>query len=55
MAIGETKLVELDVRVSDLAFYDEKIKDWKAESGKFILQMGNSSRNISQTATIEVR
>jgi len=52
---GETKIVELNVKVSDLAFYDEAIDDWNIEAGDFILQLGNSSANISQTAKIAVR
>lgn len=52
---GETKTVEMNVKVSDLAFYDEAKKAWNVEAGDFILQLGNSSRNISQTLKISVR
>ena len=52
---GETKTVTLDVKVADLAFYDESKKDWNVEAGDFILQLGNSSGNISQTLKIEVK
>ncbi|WP_184549267.1 glycoside hydrolase family 3 C-terminal domain-containing protein [Mucilaginibacter sp. FT3.2] len=51
---GETKTVELAVKVSDLAFYDEGKKSWKVEAGEFVLQLGNSSRNISKTVKISV-
>ena len=51
----ETKTIELNVKVSDLAFYDEKLKSWNVENGEFILQLGNSSRNISQTLKISVK
>lgn len=52
---GETKTVEMNVKVSDMAFYDEAKKAWNVEAGDFILQLGNSSRNISQTLKISVR
>ena len=52
---GETKTVELLVKVSDLAFYDEARKGWNVEPGDFLLQLGNSSANIVQTVKIEVK
>ena len=51
----ETKIVELDVKVADLAFYDETKKGWNAEAGEYILQLGNSSREISKTVKILVK
>ncbi|MDE3143678.1 MAG: fibronectin type III-like domain-contianing protein, partial [Bacteroidota bacterium] len=51
---GETKIVEMNVKVSDLAFYDDSKKAWNVEAGKFILQLGNSSKNITQTLKISV-
>ena len=52
---GETKTVEMKVKVKDLAFYDETKKSWKVEAGEFVMQLGNSSRNISKTVKISVR
>ncbi|SDP29086.1 beta-glucosidase [Mucilaginibacter sp. OK268] len=52
---GETKIVEMQVKVRDLAFYDETKKSWKVEAGEFVMQLGNSSRNISKTVKISVR
>ena len=52
---GETKTVELRVKVADLAFYDESRKAWNAEAGEYILQLGNSSRNIFQKVKIVVK
>jgi beta-glucosidase len=52
---GETKVVELNVKVADLAFYDESKKDWNVEAGDYILQLGNSSGNIAQTVKITVK
>jgi beta-glucosidase len=52
---GETKTVELDVKVGDLAFYDETKKSWNVEAGEYVLRLGNSSRNISKTVKILVK
>jgi beta-glucosidase len=52
---GETKTIELTVKVADLAFYDETKKAWNVEAGEFILHIGNSSNSISKTAKISVR
>ncbi|MFZ4545261.1 MAG: beta-glucosidase family protein, partial [Saprospiraceae bacterium] len=34
---GETQLVELEVKVKDLAFYNENTQSWTVEPGEFIL------------------
>jgi beta-glucosidase len=52
---GETKTVKLDIKVADMAFYDETKKAWNVEAGNFVLQLGNSSRNISKTVKILVK
>lgn len=52
---GETKTVELDIKVGDLAFYDETKKSWNVEAGEYVLRLGNSSRNISKTVKIRVK
>ena len=52
---GETKTVEMQVKVADLAFYDESKKGWNTEAGEYILQLGNSSRNIFQKLNISVK
>jgi beta-glucosidase len=52
---GETKTIAMQVKVADLAFYDELKKAWNAEAGQYILQLGNSSRNIIQQVKILVK
>jgi beta-glucosidase len=52
---GETTTVVMPVKVSDLAFYDEAKKAWNTEAGEYILQLGNSSRNILQQVKISVK
>lgn len=52
---GETKTVSLNVKVADLAFYDESKKDWNTEAGEYILQLGTSSRAIIQKVKISIK
>jgi beta-glucosidase len=52
---GETKTIELTIKAADLAFYDETKKAWNVEAGEFVLQIGNSSRNISKSVKISVK
>jgi len=52
---GESKTVELLVKVADLAFYDEAKKSWNVEAGDFILHIGNSSRSISSSVNVSVK
>jgi len=40
---GERKTVTLDLKASDLAFYDEAAKAWKLENDTYTLQVGTSS------------
>jgi beta-glucosidase len=44
----------MNVKVSDLAFYDEARKSWNVEAGDFILQLGNSSGDIVKNQKITV-
>lgn len=52
---GETKTVTIQVKVADLAFYDEQKKAWNTEAGDYIIQLGNSSRTIFQKVKISVK
>ncbi len=52
---GETKTIEMQVKVADLAFYDEAKKGWNAEAGEYVLELGNSSRNIILKTKITVK
>ncbi len=52
---GESKTIELTIKVADLAFYDETKKAWNVEAGEFVLQIGNSSRNISKSVKISIK
>ncbi|WP_245705484.1 glycoside hydrolase family 3 C-terminal domain-containing protein [Chitinophaga filiformis] len=52
---GESKTLELNVKVADLAFYDEAGKAWNVEPGEFVLHIGNSSNNVSGSVKILVK
>jgi len=52
---GEAKTLELNVKVADLAFYDEAKKAWNVEAGEFVLHIGNSSNNIAASVKILVK
>ncbi|MFW9852821.1 MAG: beta-glucosidase [Candidatus Thorarchaeota archaeon] len=52
---GERKKVEILIKAKDFAFYDVKKADWNIEKGKYILHIGNSSKNISSKIEIECK
>ncbi len=43
---GETKIVTLALKESDLAFYDDAKKAWVTEAGEFEVLVGRSARDI---------
>ena len=51
---GETKNIVIELPVADWAFYNETIKDWVVEPGKFTIKVGNSSRAINQKIEVTV-
>lgn len=52
---GEAKTVQMDLKVAELAFYDESAKKWTVEPGEYILQLGNSSRADFQKVHIFIK
>jgi beta-glucosidase len=51
---GESKTVEIKLDKKDFAFWDPSTKDWLAEKGKFILNIGSSSKNIKLQEEVEL-
>jgi len=51
---GETKTVSFTLDNRDFSFYDAKREMWIAQSGKFDIKVGSSSRDIHQTSTIQL-
>lgn len=52
---GETQNITIKIPVAELAYYDVITKKWMIEPGKYILKIGNSSRNILLDALINVK
>lgn len=52
---GETQLVNLEIPVASLSFYDELKKDWNLEPGAFDLLVGTSSRDIKKVVKVNVQ
>jgi len=52
---GDEKFVTLKLKVQDLAYYSEKMNKWIVESGRYILYVGTSSRDISSSLTVVVK
>ncbi len=48
---GEEKTVSFTITADDLKYYDETLKDWMAEPGKFKVYIGSSSSDIRSTVS----
>lgn len=47
--------VTLEIKVKDLAFYNEETSSWEVEKGDYFIYVGNSSDNISKKLKISVK
>ncbi len=52
---GETQTVELELKVKDFAFYNDKTQTWDVESGEFVLCNAASSANIKSKVSVSVK
>ncbi|MCD0464597.1 glycoside hydrolase family 3 C-terminal domain-containing protein [Flavobacterium sp. ENC] len=52
---GSSNTVTIKVPVKELAYYDVTAKKWTVEPGKYILKVGNSSRDIKKEITISIK
>ncbi|MDP4239574.1 MAG: glycoside hydrolase family 3 C-terminal domain-containing protein [Bacteroidota bacterium] len=52
---GESQSVELEVKVKDLAFYNEKTHGWSVEPGQFVLHNAASSAEVKSSVSIQVK
>lgn len=48
---GEEKAVSFTITADDLKYYDETLKDWTTEPGKFKVYIGSSSSDIRSTVS----
>jgi len=51
---GESKTIEITLDKKDFSFWNPATKSWFAEKGKFILDVGASSRNIKLQKEVEL-
>ena len=49
---GEMQTVELEVKIADLAFYNEKHQSWTVEPGEFILRNASSSAEVKNSVSV---
>lgn len=52
---GETQTVELEVKVKDLAFFNEATHNWTVEPGGFVLCNAASSADVKSVVKIQVK
>jgi beta-glucosidase len=52
---GETQTVELEVKVKDLAFFNETTHNWTVEPGEFVLCNAASSADVKSVVKIQVK
>jgi beta-glucosidase len=55
VAPGETKTVEIPLKASQLAYWDEKTKDFRVETEPVRLMAGGSSADLPASATLKVQ
>ena len=51
---GESKIVEFELTERDFAYYDIHHKKWVAEPGRYIVSVGNSSRDIRALKSVSL-
>jgi beta-glucosidase len=51
---GDNKRIQIKLNKKDFSFWNPKTKDWFAEKGKFIIQVGSSSQDIKLIKEIEL-
>ena len=52
---GSSNTVTIQVPVKELAYYDVAAKKWTVEPGKYILKVGNSSRDIKKEIPVTIK
>ena len=52
---GETQTVQIEIELKSLASYNEGKAAWVLETGDYLIRVGNSSRNTSVAAMVQVK
>jgi len=51
---GETQSITLEVKVKDMAFYNEKTKLWTVENSEFILRNAASAADVKSSVSLKI-
>lgn len=51
---GEEKLVKLSVKVSDFAYYNDKLQQWSLEKGGYKLMVAAASNDVKNVLDVEI-
>lgn len=51
---NESQTLELQIPLSELAYWNEEAKAWEIENGMYLIKVGSSSRDIRETIAFEV-
>jgi beta-glucosidase len=54
LAAGEARVITLEIAADDLAYYNTLAARWTVEGGDYLVEIGASSRDIRQSATVTV-
>ncbi len=52
---GEMQTVDMNIKVKDLAFYNDKTQKWEIELGDYVLQNAAASNDIKSTIKIQIK
>ncbi|SDT44151.1 beta-glucosidase [Mucilaginibacter mallensis] len=55
IAPGQTAPVLINIAINDLAYFNDKLKNWVIEPGQYKILAAASSRDIRQTATFNIK
>ena len=51
---GETKTCVIPLKISDMAFYNDKLSAWTLEADDYVISIASSSKSVESTNTIKV-
>ncbi|MGB4415091.1 MAG: glycoside hydrolase family 3 C-terminal domain-containing protein [Paludibacter sp.] len=52
---GETQTIEMEIKVKDMAFYNETTQSWTVEPGEFVLRNAASSNDVKSSVSIQIK
>ncbi len=52
---GDSQIIDLEIKVKDLAYYNDKTKNWTVDPGMFVLCNASSSADVKSKVSIQVK